>query len=554
MFFKRPSKKEIEERLFFNFEEIKAKKIKKVERKNFISKKNFFAYTLSELEAKIPRNNLFHQSFSSKQVVVKNLSNLDGIGASRAMDYVIRNSDEDFLINEKGEKKNFNALMSDWKRDFTNKKNAKEVWHLSFSIDERKTERNLKILEESVREVLEKNFFEYKYAYVLHTHQNKPHIHVLINKNNQFTKKKLHLQKDEFKDFFTTLRNDFAFALNLRGLEYHNHFKLEKDLKRQKERLGQYEIFSQNAYDELIKLEEDLQRKIEMKEKKIQKEVEELKRLYDEKNNKLLKEISALKKLDEKHKKLYAFFRKLKNINMEIKKLQNEIKMLRNEITLMKKDKYHLMLEKDKYERYKDEQILKLEKKKALLFFYKNKLENKNLSKRALNTIKELEMDIDFYQNEGNKILQDKIKSALMTSALLSKKNNAFDLIKSHKELQRNLNFLRQGKFEGDGFKKIELRLKNNQEVIENFMEDCFKNLEKDLKHNPKFSKVKEFEKISQYLVKNNDEEIEKLYALFNKKVENKKEVSSGGGNKKKETKEKQEIKENLYDKDIKRV
>ena len=67
---------------------------------------------------------------------------------------------------------------------------------------------------------------------VIHSHQSKPHAHILINKNNRFTKRKFHLNNKDFKGFFTMLRNDFAMALNSRGLEHHNHFKIEKDLQK----------------------------------------------------------------------------------------------------------------------------------------------------------------------------------------------------------------------------------------------------------------------------------------------------------------------------------
>lgn len=554
MYFKKRSKKEIEEALFFDYEEIKAKKLKKDYRINFISKKNFFAYTLSEHDIKTNKNNLFHNSFSSKQVMVKNLSNLDSSGAKNALAYVIRNSSDDFAINEKGEKKKINEIMKEWKKDFSSKKNSKEVWHLSFSINETKSERNLKILEESVKEVLEKNFFEYKYAYVMHSHQSKPHIHILINKNNQFTKKKLHLKKDEFKDFFTTLRNDFAFALNLRGLEYHNHFRLEKDLKRQKEKLEnnlkENKIFSSNAFENFIKLEKELSEKVEFKEKKITLKADELKKLYDEKNHHLLIEIKRLKKIDEKHKGLYLFFKKLKQINLEIKNKQKELKTLRSEVNLIKKDKYALELEKNRFERIKDEELLSLEKKKALLSFYKNKLANKHLSKNALNIISELEKDIKFDSQKANQILQDKLKTAFIVSSLLSKKDSAFNLIKVHKELDRNINFLKQGKFDGAEIEKIKERLKNNMQVIENIMEDNFKNLQNHLKLNPKLSELKEYEKISQFLAKNNEEEIKKLYTLFEKKEQkNEKRVSGGGKtNQKIENKEKEQIKTNIFE------
>lgn len=534
MYFKKRTKKEIEEALFFNFEEIKAKKIKQDNRQNFISKKNFFAYTLSEYNIKTNQNNLFHNSFSSKQVMVKNLSNLDRIGARNALAYVIRNSSANFATNEKGEKLELNEIINEWKKDFSNKKNAKEVWHLSFGINERKTERNFKILEESVKEVLEKNFFEYKYAYVVHSHQSKPHVHILINKNNQYTKKKLHLAKNEFEDFFTTLRNDFAFALNLRGLEYHNHFKIEKDLQREKKKLEELNIFSKNPYDIFTKDEEEIEVKINEIEGKIEIDAKTLKELYDEKNYYLIKEIERIKKLSKNHKALYGFFKKLKQVNLEIKNKQKELKTKRNQVFNLKKDKQNLELEKMKYEKIKEGQVLSLEKKKALLSFYKNKFSNHSLTKRQLNIIKELEKDIEFSSNEANIFLQRKLKNDFLVASLLSKKNNGYDLIKTHRKLARNINLLKQSQFYGKDFEKIEERLNKNLKIIEGFIDDYSKNLEQELQNNPKLNQVKEYEAISQFLNKNNEEELKKLYALFDTKEQKEKIAMSGGGNKKK--------------------
>ncbi|MCR2095891.1 relaxase/mobilization nuclease domain-containing protein, partial [Campylobacter upsaliensis] len=499
--------------------------------------KKFFAHPLSEFYLKTNHNNLFQNSFSSKQVIIKNLSNLDEVGAKNAMAYVIRNSSDDFIIDERGNKRKYNELICEWKKDFSCKKNSKEVWHLTFGINERKSEKNLKILEESVREVLEKNFFEYKYAYVLHTHQGKPHVHILINKNNQFTRKKLHLQKNEFKDFFTTLRNDFAFALNLRGLEYHNHFRLEKDLKRQKEKLEMNSTFSKSVYDDLVYMQENLEEKINTMEEKIQIRAEELKNLYNEKNHHLLEEIAKFKKIDKNHKKLYSFFKKLKQVNNEIKKEQMQIKLMRNQIISFKKDKHQIELEKMKYENLKEEEILNLAKKNALLSFYKNKLSNKNLSKKALNTIMELEKDIENASNEADETLQAKLKHSLLVSSLLSKKANTFHLIKAYEELEKNLNFLQLSRFDGEEIKKIESRLKNNQVLIKNLLEDSFIYLENDLKNKVQLSLVKEYEKVSQFLNKNNEEEVKKLYALLETKQEKSEKVGVGGSKKIKEVK-----------------
>ena len=102
---------------------------------------------------------MLQTSFSSKQVMIKTLSNLDKVGAKNAFSYVIRNSNDDFASYDDGSFKNIDELMKDWSQDFTNKKNSKEVWHLNFGIDERQNDVNLEILKEVSQRGYGKEFF-----------------------------------------------------------------------------------------------------------------------------------------------------------------------------------------------------------------------------------------------------------------------------------------------------------------------------------------------------------------------------------------------------------
>ena len=53
--------------------------------------------------------------------------------------------------------------------------------HLIFSINEPcDDQKKLRALKESVHNVLGLNFSGHKYAFVLHTHQNNPHVHVVF--------------------------------------------------------------------------------------------------------------------------------------------------------------------------------------------------------------------------------------------------------------------------------------------------------------------------------------------------------------------------------------
>lgn len=171
-----------------------------------------------------------------KQVLVKNIGNCSKKRLENALRYTIKNSDSK-AVDQDGKEVGVDEILEDWKKDFSGKENSKEGWHLVFSINEEVNAKNMKTLEKAVKDTMEKNFFEYKYVLVKHTHQNNPHIHVIINKNNIFTKKKLHFKDcDSFRDFFSTIRDDFAMALNYYDpkLKYVNLSKHNRDLELQK--------------------------------------------------------------------------------------------------------------------------------------------------------------------------------------------------------------------------------------------------------------------------------------------------------------------------------
>ncbi|KGI55496.1 coiled-coil domain-containing protein [Campylobacter sp. MIT 97-5078] len=534
-FFKKRTKKEIEESLFFDYEQVRQKKIfyKKYKLKLEEDKpKNFFAHKLNDFYFSNNHFNVLQTSFSSKQVMIKTLSNLDKVGAKNAFSYVIRNSNDDFALCDDGSFKNIDELMKDWSQDFTNKKNSKEVWHLSFGIDEKQNDVNLEILKESVKEVMEKNFFEYKWAMVIHSHQSKPHAHILISKNNRFTKRKFHLNNKDFKDFFTMLRNDFAMALNSRGLEYHNHFKIEKDLQKQLSRLERKEFaFEKNMNVELALMCESISKKIKIKEQKIINLADELKLLYDFKNNELLAELTRLKSLDEKHKKMFKIFKQIKELNLKIKDKQRQIRTLRKESALLK-DEYK-KIDDERYNFKNNEFNLSIKKKQALLDFLQNNLNASKISLATQKLINELESDIKLHSEQSDINLKDNIKASLIVTSLLGKDNTSYDLIKSYKELNENLHNLRQSKLDKESYKSVEQRLEQNSQVILNFMENRFTNLEQDLQKNVSFVKVKEFEKISLFLDKKNEDLIKSFYASLNTNAPKEAETKAGGGYKK---------------------
>lgn len=385
LLFKRLSKKEKEEALFLGYDEIIQRRVKKIipnykeelPKEIKIKLPDVFNHYISDDYFKENKNNINNTAFSSKQVVIKTLSNLEKKGFENALSYVIRNSNEDYVINEFGERLKCEELLEDWGKDFKNKKNAKDVWHLCFSVNESFSERSINILEESVREVLQKNFGEYKFAYVTHLHQNKPHIHILVNKNNIFNGKKLHLKKDEFKNFFNTLRTDFAFCLNQRGLQYHNRFRLENDLTKIKERLEKNEFLTKkNLSEELTTLQESIHRKMEAKTQKIEKITEYIAELENERKE-FIKKIEGFKEEKEKnnsidYKEFSNAFKSLKEMNENIALKFNEMKTIQKEFNTLAKD-----FKKIDYERlkYRDD-FQSLEKKKSYLNFILNNTKN----------------------------------------------------------------------------------------------------------------------------------------------------------------------------------
>ena len=192
-------------------------------------------------------------------------------GVKNALNYVIRNSESTFALNQDNELVSLEDIMNDWQKDFSPKENAKEAWHFTFSLDEAVDKHSLEALKISVSEVMKKNFVEYKFVSVIHSHQNKPHIHIILNKNNIFSRKKLHFKsKQDIKDFWNLLREDFKNSLNFHNpnLNYENKYKFERDLLKQHARAS-LEI-PLNINNEISKSMHSIVNKISLYESKIQ--------------------------------------------------------------------------------------------------------------------------------------------------------------------------------------------------------------------------------------------------------------------------------------------
>lgn len=492
-------------------------------------------------------NNLGKEKYNCKQVVIKTLSNLNRLGAKNALSYVIRNSNTDFALNQDGELQSLTQIMSDWSKDFTHKKNAKEVLHLAFCIDEKLDEygRIESILKNAASEVMQKNFYLYKYAIVIHSHQNKPHAHILINKNNRIDGQKFHLSNAEFKPFFNQLRNDFAKSLNARGLNYHNHYKLEKDLLKLKNEINQNAFISKrNVLDELTQLQLSVDKKIKAKYKKINALKEDLKN-HKARQDEVRQNLGRLKtKMQnsndmgvfnkEFNKAFFQNLNNLKTINEEIKEKYSHLKLINKDLNGLEKDYNKFSYQKLILRHDENQEFSNLIQKKNYLDFITSNIDRKTLTKSEINLkIKAIQQDIILSKSNANEMLKDNIKASLLTSSLLGKDNNAFVLIRAFKELEKNVFMLKEcKKFIQDDvwaddetrqtkiFNQYEQRLESNQSVILDLINQRFLLLQKEIEYRKKNYKlkayhIKEYEKVSAFLNKNNARELESLYKLI---------------------------------------
>lgn len=152
--------------------------------------------------------------------VIKSISSLGAINTKNTLEHITKNTNDGLLFSKDGEKISVEDKYTEWKKYFSLSENSREALHLVFIINEKKNEKNFEALEKSVIDTLRHNFLEYDYVYVLHTTQEKPHAHVILNKRNIYTKKKLHLRNNDFEAFFGKLRSDFADNLNFYNKDF----------------------------------------------------------------------------------------------------------------------------------------------------------------------------------------------------------------------------------------------------------------------------------------------------------------------------------------------
>ncbi len=222
----------------FDYEIIKPKKTLKIQytyAKRYYQEVEKFAKNLTQLT----QEEFMRLREPQKQVVIKNIGNMTRLHSKRAMDYIAKHGElvRDEFFNEV----NYNDIAEQWNEQFEklleNKSRVKNcALHLVFSIDENCNEKNLKALELSVYQTLTNTLgYDYPFIMKLHTHQNNPHVHVIINKTNRITNKQLRFNsKDSCKEFYHTLREtfkDYLFANSKGELQYSNTPNICKAIK-----------------------------------------------------------------------------------------------------------------------------------------------------------------------------------------------------------------------------------------------------------------------------------------------------------------------------------
>ncbi|MGN8373091.1 relaxase/mobilization nuclease domain-containing protein [Helicobacter pylori] len=230
--------KDFESDELFDYEIIKPKKTLKIQYtyvKRYCEEAEKFAKNLTQLT----QEKFMRLREPQKQVVIKNIGNMTRLHSKRAMDYIAKHGE--LVRDEFFSRVNYNDIAEQWNKQFENllenKSRVKNcALHLVFSINENCNEKNLKALELSVYQTLTNTLgYDYPFIMKLHTHQNNPHAHVIINKTNKITNKQLRFHsKDSCKEFYHTLREtfkDYLFANSKGELQYSNTPNIHKAIK-----------------------------------------------------------------------------------------------------------------------------------------------------------------------------------------------------------------------------------------------------------------------------------------------------------------------------------
>lgn len=471
------------------FDELKAiragrTKFTKSEHKNvsFGSGKGFFGASIN-----FSKNNL------TKQSVIKMISNLPKTSVKRCIDYALKNSIDGTAINEKGERVSSDEVVAEWSKDFGKNPNSKDAWHLMFSIKEPCGDKQkLKALEQSVKSVLGTNFQGHKYAFVMHTHQNNPHVHVVLNKRNDFTGKKIHFDtRAQISEFFNDARDAFAYALSARGLKYENKNFLAKDLKSEFNKIKSNIKLEADDYTAKDKINDYYDKMQDKNKEKYDQATKRIKTMNDEldelkKTNKELLELFLLY-AKKRNKKVYKLAKELKQSNKIIKDKSNKILVEIKNINKLSNEA--TKLNEMKLANYKDRSsaLTLLEN-----FSYNyNKLhpKNKGASKADFENYKKVKRSIAVLRDKKDDDAKKYFDDSLIVTRMLGRNESLFKLGKKLETLDKNLYVLEHselGTGEAGEFKK---RLKNNKEFINSVCEKRFEYVAKKLLKSEKINK-----------------------------------------------------------------
>ena len=316
---------------------------------------------------------------SGKRIVIKNIGNLKKEHLKNALKYAISNSSRGLLaIDENMQLREMDLILDDWQANFS-KKDLNEGLHLIFSLNEEINDDLMEVLELSVFETMKEKLTDYKFALIPHDHQGKPHVHVILNKTNQKTLKRLRFDnKKEVRTFFKDLREGFKnnlFVLSNGALAYDN----PSPAILINEKINKLEDFIKNGISQEKPESNDL-------------------RLIRSIRQDLIKRKTSLnKRIELKYPEVVSF---VENSNgMDSKVIPKFVKMSEQffKWTDEKKeidDKIDELLEiENNFERFMKNKSA-LEKKEQLLRFFKN-INNRHLSNKTRKNIFNLEkMDI----------------------------------------------------------------------------------------------------------------------------------------------------------------
>ena len=389
----------------------------------------------------------------SKQVVVKQISNLKLNHFKNALSYAIENMKQDeskeslhlenalsyamrdgygMIDSFKRKINSADEVLAKWEKDIkSSRENANIAWHLVFSIDEKITDENCNILKNSAYDALSYSLNgEYDFVLCIHSHQNKPHCHVILNKTSRFTGKKLHFKsKNEIKNYFFNLREEFKRALfkHSRGeMKYENLNPMQTDLYyeniKKLENLKQSTpppSFNFNEYIDLANF--DLLRK--------EKALKENNKALSSKAKTLCHELEKIRK---NRKEIYSIedalnivdITKLDNFKA-LEKIMKQIKTNKTKLKQISKTKEKIKdFNSFMSTRLKDMQII--QQKESILKYLSTIPLSKRLSNKLLSLKKEVKEISKSFESENENITN----AFSFTLKLLNSKSNLFVITK----------------------------------------------------------------------------------------------------------------------------